>query len=144
MAKGHAVSANGHGSEGHVHHLSAAPIVVAIGVLLAYVGLATSLGDLVHGKITLGGGLIFLGGLVFLGGIWIWIREDAQMWRDRYVDHGVLPGRDLGWWGMVFFLGTEIVLFGGLFAAFFVTRNDAQDVWVRARERLSSAIPFPT
>ena len=144
MAKEHAVATNGHGSGGHVHHLSAAPIVVAIGALITYIGLASGLGALVHGAFTVGGGLILVGAVVFLAGIGIWLREDVQMWNEHYVDHGVLPGRDLGWWGMVFFLGTEIVLFGGLFAAFFVTRNDAQDVWVRARESLSGALPLVT
>ena len=146
MAKGNAVAhPTGHG--GHVHHLSPAPIIIGIGALVAYFGLASGLSDLAHGIITMGGGAIFLGALVFLAGIVVWIREDMGMWRDGYVDHGVLPGRDLGWWGMVFFLGTEVVLFGGLFAAFFVTRADVPGLWVELHKSggaLASALPLVT
>jgi heme/copper-type cytochrome/quinol oxidase subunit 3 len=127
-----------------VHHLSAAPIVIGVGVLLAYLGLASGLGDLVSGTITSGAYLLGVGALVFLAGIFVWLREDVGMWRDGYVDHGVSPGRDMGWWGMMFFLGTEVMLFGGLFAGFFVTRGDALDVWTKAHEVLKGAIPLVT
>ena len=144
MAQGHGSVEHAHAEgHGHVHHLSAAPILIGVAALIAYIGMALGgLRSLQTGVYGAGTALFAVGVLVFLGAIWVWVREDVALWRDRYVDHGVLPGRDLGWWGMVFFLGTEVVLFGGLFASFFVVRDDAPLVWERAREHLSHAIPL--
>ena len=144
MASRHASHAASDHAHGHVHHLSPAPIVVALGTLLVYVGLGMGGRDLREGHFTGAVGLLALGVVVFIAGLFTWVREDIGMWRDGYVDHGVMPGRDLGWWGMVFFLGTEITLFGGLFGSFFVTRADVPEVWVRAREVLTPAIPLVT
>ena len=148
MAQGHGGAEHAHPEAhhgAHVHHLSAAPILIGLGALVGYVGMAMGgLKSLRTGDYGLGTALFGLGVLIFLFAIWIWVREDAGMWRTRYVDHGVLAGRDLGWWGMVFFLGTEVVLFGGLFASFFVVRDDAPLVWERAREHIAHAIPLVT
>jgi cytochrome c oxidase subunit III len=137
----HAASGHAHG---HVHHLSPAPIVVALGSLLVYVGLGMGGRDLGQGHFTWAVGLLAVGVVVLLAGLFTWVREDIGMWRDGYVDHGVMPGRDLGWWGMMFFLGTEVTLFGGLFGSFFVTRADVPLVWDAAREHLRHAIPLVT
>jgi cytochrome c oxidase subunit III len=144
LAQGHSSHGTGSAHAGHVHHLSPAPIIVGLGALLTYIGLGLGGRDLAAGDFTWGVRILALGVVAFLAGIFIWIREDIGMWRDGYVDHGVMPGHDLGWWGMVFFLGTEITLFGGLFGSFFVTRADVPLVWDAAREHLREAIPLVT
>lgn len=130
----------------HVHHLSAAPILIGLGALLAYVGMSGGgLLSLRTGNYGWGAPVMGLGVLVFLYGVFVWVREDVDLWARRHVDHGVRPGgRDLGWWGMVFFLGTEVVLFGGLFASFFVIRDDVPAVWARAHEHVAHAVPLVT
>ena len=145
MAQGHGSVQHAHAEGGHVHHLSAAPILIGLGALVGYVGMSMGgLKSLRTGDYGAGTALFGAGVLIFLLAMWVWVREDAAMWRSRYVDHGVLPGRDLGWWGMAFFLGTEVVLFGGLFASFFVVRDDVPLVWERAHEHLAHAIPLVT
>ena len=147
MAHGHGgaehAHAEAHAPHAHVHHLSAAPILIGLGALVGYVGMSMGgLRALRTGDHGLGSALFALGTLIFLYAMWVWVREDVGLWRDRYVDHGVLPGRDLGWWGMMFFLGTEVILFGGLFASFFVVRDDVPLVWERARVHVEHAVPL--
>ena len=148
MAQGHGGAAHAHSEAhhgGHVHHLSAAPILIGLGALIGYIGMAMGgLRSLRTGDYGAGTALFALGVLVFLVAMWIWVREDVGMWRGRYVDHGVLPGRDIGWWGMALFLGTEVVLFGGLFASFFVIRDDVPAVWAAAHTHIAHALPLVT
>lgn len=148
LAAGHAGSSHEThqgGAHVHVHHLSPSPIILGVGALVAYIGMGLgALASLSTFTVDAALGVFGLGVLVFLVGIGIWLREDSKLWREHSVDHGVSPGRDLGWWGMIFFLGTEIILFGGLFASFFVARDDVPLVWERAREHLKQAIPLVT
>ena len=85
-----------------------------------------------------------LGVIAFVVPLLMWAREDVHFWRSGHVDHGVAPGRPLGWWGMMFFLGTEVALFASLFAAFFVARAQHPGIWDAAREHVSHAVPLVT
>lgn len=100
--------------------------------------------DLGQGNFSAGVAVFAIGVIIFLLGIFTWIREDVVLWREGHVDHGVAPGRDIGWWGMMLFLGTEITLFGGLFGSFFVTRSDVPEVWEAARHAISGSIALVT
>lgn len=113
-------------------HLTPTPLLIGIGCLLLYLSLEIR------------GVALALGVLALLVPLYLWTREDVQFWRAGHVDHGVLPGRDLGWWGMVFFLGTEVMLFASLFAAFFSARGANPGVWADAREHLAHALPLVT
>lgn len=124
-----APSEHGHGT---AEHLSRTPILLGVGILLLYSTMAYP-------------GLLTLVGVVaFAIPLTLWVREDVRYWREGRMDHGVLPGRDVDWWGMIFFLGTEVMLFASLFAAFFVGRAQHADVWSEARTHLSHALPLVT
>src|SRR5687767_6024977 len=104
-------SAHAHHEE---HHYSVWPLVVGIGFLFTYFGLATW--DQSYGMPVLIVGLLI--DVVALAG---WMREDARMWPVplRPSDAWPIHGQPVGFWGAVWFLATEFMLFGGLFAAYF-------------------------
>ena len=95
------------------------------------------------------GPVLGLGVLMFLAALYGWIYEDYTTWRKGGVAHEVhepdpdagllqrLVARPGAWWGVVIFLLTEIMLFGGLFALYF-TAKTGQSVWPPA-----SAPPLP-
>jgi len=67
---------------------------------------------------------IFIVGIaVTLLAFFMWIREDVKMWPETWVPH---PHKDVSWYGMVYFLCTEVVVFGSLFAVYFY-RKEAFD-----------------
>jgi cytochrome c oxidase subunit III len=134
--KGHA-DAHGHGEVHVEHHLSAAPLIIGVGALFTYIALTyLDVNDFSIGQLL---GVLF--GVGVLGyGFLVWVREDVKLWRDGWEMPGVSPGKDLGWWGMVLFLCTEVMLFGGLFATFFVQRGNFPDVWAEGRGHLSHAL----
>ncbi|MHB8586320.1 MAG: cytochrome c oxidase subunit 3 [Thermoplasmatota archaeon] len=105
-------------SEAEVQHIySVSPLLIGIGLMFLYIGFEWVLVD--------GIPVFLLLGVVFFGaGIVNWIREDVHFWNVNWTDHGVLPGETLEWWGILFFLGTEVMLFGGLFAMYFVGRGE--------------------
>ena len=113
------------------HELSWTPPLIGLGTLILYLSLEYR-------------ALLPVGIVVFLIPFAMWVREDVAYWRAGRIDHGVRPGRDLGWWGMIWFLGTEVMLFGGLFATFFVARGQHPDVWAAARTHLDHALPLVT
>ena len=125
--------------EEHVveEHLTPVPILLGVGLLILYASL--ELRDF--------RGFAWapaLGVIAFLIPMLMWMKEDVHFWRIHHVDHGVTPGRPLGWWGMMFFLGTEVALFASLFAAFFVSRAQSRGIWDVAREHLDHALPLVT
>lgn len=111
--------AEAHGPPPHIeHHYSWAPLLLGLGALVTLVGLEF---------VTWNGLPIFpvLGVLIVALAFGVWIKEDVHFWNVRHVDLGVLPGKySLEWWGLLFFLGTEVMLFGGLFAVYFVGNGE--------------------
>ncbi|MCA1812420.1 MAG: cytochrome c oxidase subunit 3 [Halobacteriales archaeon] len=89
-------------------HGSKWPIIAAMGVGLIYVGL-------IAGWPILAGGLAIV--IIAMAGI---ITEDARWWNGN-----VGTGMRNGWWGVLFFLGTEVMLFSALFATYFNHRAAA-------------------
>ena len=125
--------------EEHVveEHLTATPILLGLGTLLLYASL--ELRDM--------NGLWWspaIGVVAFLVPLFMWAKEDVHFWKIGYQDHGVMPGQPLGWWGMMFFLGTEVALFASLFAAFFVARAQHPGIWEAAHEHIAHALPLVT
>jgi len=114
-------------------HLSSTPIMVAAGALLLYIGME------LRGPMTYVGLAAFIIPLGFL-----WIREDMKMWNDKFEMPGVAPGHPLGWWGMTFFLATEVMFFASMFAAFFVARAEHPGIFELGHEHLSEALPLVT
>lgn len=95
----------------HLPHGSWAPLWLAIAIFLALLG------------IVLGGGLLYLGlAAVALAGL-VWIYEDV----DWYHDH-IGTGSDVGRWGILLFIGSEVMIFGALFATYFNFKAQAP-VW---------------
>jgi len=114
-------------------HLSPWPLVISIGVLFLYFGI-------IFGGPVLGAGII-----LFLSALYGWITQDYVHWKKHPAPgHGVeghiLPGgraersrlanwvadlvaKPTAWWGIVLFLLTEIMLFGALFALYFVSKG---------------------
>lgn len=123
--------------EHHVveEHLTYTPLLLGAGILVLY--LSFEVGDVIDRA-----WIPALGVLAFLVPMLLWVKEDLHFWKIGYQDHGVMPGQPLGWWGMMFFLGTEVALFGSLFAAFFVARAGNPDVWVAARAEVAHALPL--
>jgi cytochrome c oxidase subunit III len=99
-------------------HGSKWPIIAACGIALIYLGL----GFLHAGG--LGIGLAGLGALIILVAISGIINEDADWWSRR-----VSTGLRNGWWGVLFFLGTEVMLFSALFATYFNHRALGGPAW---------------
>jgi cytochrome c oxidase subunit 3 len=117
-----------HGEEPH-EHLSPWPLAVGIGVALLYYG------------ILFRGPALGLAIIVFLSALYGWLYEDYSRWRkgpSEQEEHKELPAdasrfqrmlaRPTAWWGVVIFLLTEIMLFGGLFAIYFNAQN-ASPAW---------------
>lgn len=126
-----------HEPEQAVHdHLTWTPLLVGIGALLLYLGIEFRDVSRVF---------LALGSIAFLIPFVLWVREDAQFWHEGRTDPGLRPG---GWdpdrWGMIYFLGTEVMLFGGLFAAFFVARFANPELWATAAVHLDHALPLVT
>ena len=107
--------AAGHADEEMAHHLSPWPIVAAFGASVLMVGLITNPIVLVIGA---------LGTFLGLAG---WVREDMHFFRHPMPElfhHGKAPNP---YWGVILFLGTEVMLFGALFGAYFHGRNVANE-----------------
>lgn len=128
-------SAHGHGhgaahsEELNLPHGSKWPILAAAGISLLYLGLA--FGFPVG---ALGIGLFGLGALIVAFSAIQIVNEDSHWWGDR-----VGTGLRNGWWGVLFFLGTEVMLFAALFATYFNHRayggagfgiNDHGEFWL--------------
>ncbi len=130
MATSSAVKAHdvAHAAAGEHEHLSAAPLIVGVGALFMYLGAVFP------------GVLTAVGILTISVGFLKWIREDVSVWNSGWEMPGVSPGRDLGWWAMVMFLCTEVMLFGGLFAVYFVQRSNFPAIWERDHEHLTHAL----
>jgi cytochrome c oxidase subunit 3 len=96
------------GEDFQLPHGSRWPITAAVGIALIYFGL----GFMRYG--TPGYAMFGVGALVVLYSIQGIIREDADWWTRR-----VSTGLRNGWWGVLFFLGTEVMLFSALFATYF-------------------------
>lgn len=96
-----------------VHHLSPWPIIAAIGGTILAVGIVT------HPVV------LFVGVIATLFGLGGWVREDMHFYdhpMPALFHHGKAPNP---FWGVILFLGTEVVLFGALFAAYFQGRGTA-------------------
>lgn len=117
-------------------HFTATPLLLGLGILVLYASLEL--------RESLGTGAIAVGILAFVAPLLLWVKEDVHFWRVGHVDHGVAPGQPLGWWGMMFFLGTEVALFASLFAAFFVARGQHPGIWAAAHEHIADALPKVT
>lgn len=99
-------------------HGSQWPIIAAVGIGLLYLGLGLST------YTGLGWGLFGLGALAILYSVIGIVQEDGRWWNDR-----VSTGLRNGWWGVLFFLGTEVMLFSALFATFFNHRALGGPAW---------------
>jgi cytochrome c oxidase subunit III len=110
-----------HEEEEMAHHLSPWPILAAFGAAVMMVGLVTHPIPLV------------IGALATFAGIAGWVREDMHFYRHPMPElfhHGKAPNP---YWGVILFLGTEVMLFGGLFGAYFHGRNvagETSEAWV--------------
>ncbi|HVL48192.1 MAG TPA: heme-copper oxidase subunit III [Candidatus Thermoplasmatota archaeon] len=96
------------GSAAHAEHeLSPWPPLIGLGLLVAYLGV-------VHGTIPL-----VIGIAIFFVAIGGWIRDDIRNWPTSPPDN--VPGQKKApeFMAMVLFLGTEVVVFGTLFAAWY-------------------------
>jgi heme/copper-type cytochrome/quinol oxidase subunit 3 len=130
-----AVPSSTPGGEVHVQHIySPSPLIIAVGLLFLYLGFELVLIPVGPVKLPV---FLLLGIALFGIGIINWIREDVHFWNVNWVDHGVLPGHELEWWGILFFLGTEVMLFGGLFAMYFVGQGEHPPLWDAGHAQLS-------
>ena len=136
MATHHAHAAS-HDEHVVEEHLTPVPILLGIGTLVLYLSL--ELRDVIDFAY-----LPVIGLVAFLIPLLMWAKEDVHFWRIHHVDHGVAPGQPLGWWGMMFFLGTEVALFASLFAAFFVARAQHPGIWDAASVHVAEALPLVT
>lgn len=113
-AHGHAPSAGAHDDEPLAHFLSPWPIVSALGAALLLMGIV------LHPL------LAFLGVIVTFGGVTGWVRQDMRFFvhppHEELFHHGKAPNP---LWGVIVFLGTEVMLFGALFAMYFHARHGA-------------------
>ncbi|HWG89692.1 MAG TPA: cytochrome c oxidase subunit 3 [Candidatus Thermoplasmatota archaeon] len=119
-----------HGEAVH-HELSAAPLLVGIGALITYFGVGSVnhyfFADAATGKqgVLLWPYITTIGVAVLLYAFWVWTKEDALSWAKRPAP---AHGKDIGWHGMVYFLCTEVMLFGSLFFAYFYQMGTFQEV----------------
>lgn len=99
------------GLEYELPHGSWWPIWVAMGMTAVLV-------TLIFGApwVYLGAGLFALTGLG-------WLHQD-RLWWDEHIGTGHAPGR----WGVLLFIGSEVMIFGGLFATYFNFAAGAE-VW---------------
>lgn len=109
--------ADAHGHEGnedelHLPHGSWWPIIVALGITLLGVGLI------------FGGVFLIVGFAALAFSILGWVREDSKWWNEL-VGTGDGPGRA----GILFFMSSEILLFGALFATYFSFRAASDGHW---------------
>lgn len=102
MSAPQAQATHGATEEQKLPHGSKWPIMAAGGIALLYFGLV------------LGWPLFGLGALVILFAVIQIVNEDSVWWRGN-----VGTGMGNGWWGVLFFLGTEVMLFSALFATYF-------------------------
>src|SRR5258706_10512930 len=106
-------------------HLSPWPLFVAIGVIALYYGLLFK------------GPILGLSILMFLAALYGWLFEDFSHWK-KAPAHGAeaelpaeasfaqkLLAKPVAWWGVIIFLLTEIMLFGGLFTVYFLGKANA-------------------
>jgi cytochrome c oxidase subunit 3 len=114
-------------------HLSAWPPIISLGVLLLYFGV-------IFGGPVLGAGIV-----LFLAALYGWVTQDYAHWKKAphggHAEEGhLLPrardaeagrfanwvqravARPTAWWGIMLFLLTEIMLFGALFALYFISK----------------------
>jgi len=91
-------------------HGSIWPVFLALGMAFFTMGLVVNW-------------MLPFGGLLLLAAAIGWFREDHFFFRD-----GISTGERNGWHGTILFLCTEVMLFGGLFAAYFAARSKAE-VW---------------
>lgn len=110
------------GIEYELPHSSTWPILVALGISAVLVGLV------------LGTPWAYVGVALFaLTGLG-WLHEDRRWWNEM-----VGTGHAAGRWGILLFIGSEIMIFGGLFAAYFNFRAQA-GVWPPADVHLPIGI----
>lgn len=91
-----------HGEELHLPHGSWMPIFLATAIMLVLLG------------IVLQGFWLFAGVAAFLLVGLAWIYEDT----DWYAEH-IGTGPEMGRWGTLLFIGSEVMIFGALFATYF-------------------------
>jgi cytochrome c oxidase subunit III len=112
----HTTPNGGHdGDDEMVHHLSPWPVIAALGGTVFAIGIVT------HPVV------LFVGLIGTLFGLAGWVREDMHFYRNPMPElfhHGKVPNP---LWGVILFLGTEVVLFGALFAAYFHGRAVAAE-----------------
>ncbi len=124
------------------HHLSTAPLIVGVGAFFAYLGLAF---ELPVGAWILPVPVIApLGLAVVAWGLLRWAGEAMHDWETGYRLPGVRPGKPVGWWGIVGFLATEVMLFGGLFATYFVFRAADPQAWAEAHHLVTEELALVT
>ncbi len=115
------------GAEPPHEHLSPWPLALAIGILLLYYG------------VLFRGPVLGIAVMVVLAALYGWVYEDYTTWRrapahaeEELPDDASLlkkwTAKPVAWWGVVLFLLTEIMLFGGLFVVYFTTRASSP-VW---------------
>jgi cytochrome c oxidase subunit III len=101
-------------SGGHAqhHHLSPWALFLGFTVPIFAIGIVTNYT------------VLGIGALLVLIGLIGWIREDyiAFPKGPNPLTHHTQGVRDNGWWGVMLFLATEVVLFGSIFAVFFASR----------------------
>ncbi|MHB8604415.1 MAG: cytochrome c oxidase subunit 3 [Thermoplasmatota archaeon] len=112
----------------HHREYSKWPLVLGIGLLLTYLGLGMTIIP-----------LIALGAVVFISAIIGWVHEDGLAWpAEARGEQPMWRGRGNGWWGAIFFLCTEVMLFGALFAMYFSSRARNGDLFTKtASEHLN-------
>lgn len=92
------------------HHNSWAPLIIAIGSPLVGLGI-------LYPK-----SLLPVGIIVSLVGLMWWFREDIKRFREEPDEHHSYRGMHPIQLGMWFFIGSEVIIFGSLFAIWFVAQ----------------------
>lgn len=113
-----------HGHEEEIH-ISVWPVVVGAAAFLLYLGLGWPFEG--SRPVVLGLGLVAV--VVAVAG---WMREDFRLFPRYFYPPGYTRGEGahVGFWGTVYFLCTEFMLFGALFAGYFAFRGRAgAEVW---------------
>jgi cytochrome c oxidase subunit III len=113
-------TAEGHGEIEHIH--TTLPFWVGVGAFLMLLGFAYMP---LHGfAVTIPGILLFV--VASLG----WAAHDIRSFESKPKQW---QGQHIGWWGMMFFLATELMTFGALFSAYFAKRAQVGlEQWVPA------------
>lgn len=99
---------SGHNDELHLPHGSIWPICIAFSIALLGVGIFTNLP------------LLILGLLAMTISLVGWFREDIKWWNEK-VGTGDAPAKN----GVLFFMSSELFLFGALFATYFSLKGGA-------------------